>query len=289
MRKQHHQGRATRRSRLELPAVRRCHAFTLVELLVVVAIIGTLVALLLPAVQAARESARRTECTNHLHQIGIAMHAFHDTKGSFPKGGAGAKAAELSWGAQLLPWIEEQPLADVLHSDEPYTAAINLDAGSTLIAAFQCPSVPDVQSLRASADLPSSSTHRYARTSYGGVQGERSLRAANATNNPERGTMIFTRAIAIKDITDGTSNTALVGEAPEGIHGIWISVRNLFDQSAPINTTDDADKFVDFGQELSSHHPGGANVLMADSSVQFASESIDNQALAAMCSRAAGD
>jgi prepilin-type N-terminal cleavage/methylation domain-containing protein/prepilin-type processing-associated H-X9-DG protein len=270
-------------------AVARCNAFTLVELLVVVAIIGTLVALLLPAVQAARESARRTACTNHLHQIGIALHAFHNTKGTFPKGGAGAKAAELSWGSQLLPWIEEQPLADILHSDEPYTSTGNLDAGSTLVAAFQCPSVPEVQSLRASADLPSSSTHRYARTSYGGVQGERGLRAANATNNPERGTMIFTRAIAIKDITDGTSNTALVGEAPEGIHGIWIGVRNLFDQSAPINTTDNAGSFVDFGQELTSHHPGGANVLMVDSSVQFASESIDNLALAAMFSRAAGD
>lgn len=264
-------------------------AFSLVELLVVTAVVGVLFGLLLPAVQAAREAARRTQCQSRLKQIGVALHAYHDARQAFPRGGWSARQAALSWTAAVLPGLEEQPLLDSIDRSAPYTAASNLEAGRTRLALLLCPSMRGGDSLRRSRDLPSSAEHRYAPTSYGAIQGERGLRAANARNMPERGAMIFRHEVALKDITDGASHTALVGEAPEGIHALWISVRNLFDQSAPINTRDAAGAFVDFGQELSSHHPGVAGVLLADGSAQFLPDATDNLALAALCSRAAGD
>ena len=269
----------------------RYAGFTLVELLVVIAIIGVLVALLLPAVQVARESARRASCQNNLKQLGLALHSYHDMRGSFPLGGGNPKKAGVGWTAELLPWLEQQPLADQLDRTSPYTAESNLAAGGTLIDTLLCPSKPQVRELRSSADLSSSSTNRYAPTCYGGMQGERGLRSAKATNNPERGSMIFERPISMVEITDGTSHTMLVGEAAEGLHCIWIGVRNLFDQSAPINTRSatDPDSFTDYGQELSSYHPGGAQALLADGSVRFFDESIDDLALAAYCSRAGGE
>ena len=84
----------------------------------------------------------------------------------------------------------------------------------------------------------------------------------------------------------------LVGEAPEGMHGIWLSVRNMLDQSAPINlpaTYSPQYIFFDFGQELSSYHPGGVQALFADGGVHFLIESIDNRVLAALLSRAGGE
>ena len=83
------------------------HAFTLVELLVVIAIIGILIALLLPAVQAAREAARRIQCNNHLHQIGIALHSYHNSLGAFPMSRTNVVYYNWSALAYLLPYVEQ--------------------------------------------------------------------------------------------------------------------------------------------------------------------------------------
>lgn len=254
----------------------------------VIAIIGTLVALLLPAVQAARESARRAACKNNLKQIGLALHGYHGLKQAFPQGGRSAQKGGLSWTSAVLPWLEETPLHDRIEASLPYTDGTNLEAGQLVIPILLCPSVPEGAELRKSRDLPFSSPNRYAPTHYGGVQGERGLRSPTATNNPERGAMIFEKPIALKHITDGSSKTALIGEAPTGTNLIWIGVRSLFDQSAPINTRNEQG-FIDFGQELSSYHPGGAMVALADGSVVFLAESISDPSLAAICSRNAGD
>src|SRR5438045_7207734 len=92
--------------------VRRRGAFTLVELLVVIAIIGLLVALLLPAVQAAREAARRMQCTNHLRQLNLSLHNFHDVNGTFPKQTSPGGLTGVSWLCLVLPYLEQKSLAD---------------------------------------------------------------------------------------------------------------------------------------------------------------------------------
>lgn len=144
--------------------VRNARAFTLVELLVVIAIIGVLVALLLPAVQAAREAARRMQCSNHLHQIGIAMHNYHDTIGVFPGGGfkrtrtpTVSASTRSSWMIELLPFIEQMPLYQLYYvpdasggilSNGTYGTASDTDAWKVaryqfhqaVVSPYVCPS-----------------------------------------------------------------------------------------------------------------------------------------------------
>jgi len=243
-------------------------------------------------VQAARESARRAQCQNNLKQLGIALASYHDLYKVLPRGGWIATSANISWTSAILPHLEEKALYDSLSRGVPYTHASNLAAGRTVLPVLLCPSSLRESLWRSSADLPSSSPNLYARTDYGGVNGERALRSPTASNSPERGVMIVEKNISLSAITDGTSQTILLGEAPEGIHSLWISVRNLFDQSAPINTLATyAPQYVfyDFGQEINSYHAGGAFTLFADGSVHFLSETMDNRSLAALCSRSGGE
>src|SRR6476646_2441033 len=129
--------------------------FTLVELLVVIAIIGVLVALLLPAVQAAREAARRMQCTNNLKQLGIALHNFHDSRQSFPAAldelitspVTGSGAGTAAWTAHILPYIEQQAVYQVYRFDRDWadtsTNAIpNTGPICAKIKVFLCPSAP---------------------------------------------------------------------------------------------------------------------------------------------------
>jgi prepilin-type N-terminal cleavage/methylation domain-containing protein len=130
--------------------------FTLVELLVVIAIIGVLVALLLPAVQAAREAARRSSCSNKLRQLAIGLHNHHDTKDKFPPGAQNAVLptpnptnttttfAGTSWIVFTLPFIEQQPLYDRYRFDLAYNSVENgRDVGSVIVQTLYCPSGPD--------------------------------------------------------------------------------------------------------------------------------------------------
>lgn len=138
-------------------ATQRKQGFTLVELLVVIAIIGILVALLLPAVQAAREAARRMQCSNNLKQLGVALHNYHDTHKSMPPGflpkrnANGAKTNNVNlwaWGALVLPFMEQQALHDKLNVGNNHLELISSTAGpGTLkevmqqaIPSFRCPS-----------------------------------------------------------------------------------------------------------------------------------------------------
>ncbi len=133
-------------------------AFTLVELLVVIAIIGSLVAMLLPAVQSAREAARRSQCSNNLHQLGVAVLNFHDTMGylppayecdpyavgsingvSFPDGNANGPSG-FAWGALILPYLEEASLHGLFDMKQACWAPGNLDLAGTQVSTFLCPS-----------------------------------------------------------------------------------------------------------------------------------------------------
>ncbi|NLF72780.1 MAG: DUF1559 domain-containing protein [Candidatus Anammoximicrobium sp.] len=119
-------------------------AFTLVELLVVIAIIGILVALLLPAIQAARESARRIQCANHLKQIGVALHNYHDSFQKFPYGWDNRG---VGWTLHLLPFVELNSVYSTIHFQE--SGPGNWDSGSenqlaceTVVPVYRCPSMP---------------------------------------------------------------------------------------------------------------------------------------------------
>lgn len=118
----------------------RLAAFTLVELLVVIAIIGVLVALLLPAVQAAREAARRTQCNNQLRQIGLAIVNYHDTKGHFPTGRNSMNEFGVSWAFEILPQLEESPVYDAYDPAFPVHAPENAQAMRTPVGVYACPS-----------------------------------------------------------------------------------------------------------------------------------------------------
>jgi prepilin-type N-terminal cleavage/methylation domain-containing protein len=131
-------------------------AFTLVELLVVIAIIGILIALLLPAVQAAREASRRSQCSNNLKQIGLGLHNFHDVRGYLPPGGLNGATvtpahkqlnipANLNhaWSVFILPYIEQDALWDQYNTQVTWSNPANLTVRAAVLTTFICPSVPD--------------------------------------------------------------------------------------------------------------------------------------------------
>src|SRR3954454_21844016 len=120
--------------------MRRRHGFTLIELLVVIAIIGVLVALLLPAVQMAREAARRTQCTNNLKQMGIAMHNHHDTEGTFPYGAF--NSPQSTWTFRVLPYLEQTAIFNALNMTKQWYQAENNTVVGMTISLFLCPSDP---------------------------------------------------------------------------------------------------------------------------------------------------
>ena len=215
--------------------------FTLVELLVVIAIIGGLIALLLPAVQAAREAGRRTQCSNNLKQIGLALHQYHELLGSFPPGninrtagncpGMGEPVTSYStrfgnWLIAILPYMEQKPLFDryslLYTNDSPE----NREVRETLIAPYVCPSDLGTDVPAVPATGPATQTGaKYMPGSYRAVSG-RSDDALNYLDSEmmfgytskSRGPIHLVGvwkfgSECIAKIRDGTSNTLLVGEA----------------------------------------------------------------------------
>lgn len=264
--------------------------FTLVELLVVIAIIGTLVGLLLPAVQNAREAARRTQCSNHLRQVGLAFSQYHESSGMFPAG------SELSdkqsdnahgWHVSVLPYLEQRSVYDTIASGstKPITMTISV---------FTCPSD--------NASRISSGTKNY----YG-VMGPgrdkkfKQLEAKICGNYSTDGILFPLSQTRLDDVRDGASNTLLVGEriyrprnwldgaywvkSPDSrvcvlaaknityplnanleLYGYYVGDKNAPQEKKTMLMND-----LVFG----SRHPSGALFVFADASVHFLRDSID--------------
>jgi prepilin-type processing-associated H-X9-DG protein len=210
----------------------------LIELLVVIAIIGVLIALLLPAVQAAREAARRAQCTNNLKQIGLAMHNYHDLVGALPPGLLSRPGPDgdnigpgWGWASMMLPELEQSPLFYSINFALPIEVPANQTSRLTKISTFFCPSDASFKAQITIVDDSTSNTVLgtpicdVAASNYVGCFGKgdpSSLYPYSPTDNPpgrDRGEGLFFRnsLVRIADITDGTSNTLAFGEKSQNL------------------------------------------------------------------------
>jgi len=335
----------------------RSLGFTLIELLVVIAIIGVLIALLLPAVQQAREAARRSSCTNNLKQIGLALANYADSQHILPEG----KTPSIQIGTQrmgtfvhLLPYVEQAALYDNINFDRGSRSTFNTTALNTRVAVYICPSDAD------KPIVPAVSPN--AQTSYGVSLG--SIPVRHYGNDPGplgtyldiwgafinyRGNGAFQaygRPVPLKDVSDGLSKTIAVGETsrfigqtenfmpnwpqvewfgssdpnlPNGMFsGMAYSVPRInappnkaqwppCDDNAPPNQpcgniywpndpTGSSANYESGGQVgewgqygFRSLHPGGANFVLLDGSVQFLSASVDRLVVVGLSTVARGD
>jgi prepilin-type N-terminal cleavage/methylation domain-containing protein/prepilin-type processing-associated H-X9-DG protein len=277
---------------------------TLVELLVVVAIIGVLVALLLPAVQAARETARRAQCQNNLRQLGVAMDLHADQHRGYPIGCIGcmptlppegtppAPLRFISWNVQLLPHLDESALWRLFDFNTRSFLPPNKDVGAYVISSFLCPSTDSTEVLS-----PKGLWKGMAFTDYGGIYG---VEGPNHDVDPEEinpsqwlrrqslGVMLYEVAVTRKEITDGLSKTVSIAEASGrriSQETEWANGHNVFAQEAstPINGP-----LVQIN-EIGSPHPGGASLAFSDGHVEFVDETIDQPVLNAMLTKAGGE
>jgi prepilin-type N-terminal cleavage/methylation domain-containing protein/prepilin-type processing-associated H-X9-DG protein len=305
-----------------LPSTRR-RGFTLGELLVVIAIIGVLVALLLPAVQAARESARRIQCSNHLKQIGLAFHNHSDSMGHLPTGGWGwnyvgdpdsgfGQNQPGGWTYNILPWIEQQALRDIgLGQTGPLKQAELARLVGTPIKFYHCPSRRPPRTYPITVQPTNAATVSVgAKLDYGANCGdggnERS--GGDATTPPSAndvypGILYDKSTVKLALVTDGLSNTFMVGEK-------YLSPNNYTNGA---DAADNENLYVGFDNDNSrstggsyfpprqdtkllanlqifgSAHPGGFNVVMCDGSVRVIQYSIDQNSYRYLGNRMDGE
>ena len=289
--------------------------FTLVELLVVIAIIGVLIALLLPAVQSAREAARGVNCRNNLKQLGIALYLHHDVHKTLPAGWLGttpdgrAPLAEgppgWGWTAKLLPYMEQTAVAKAIDFGRPIADARNSAAAQTVIPSLLCPSDggPPRFHLHGEGAAPDGPGHDHAadlvlpsvpKSNYVGMFGTLEIEAceglAPGVLCTSDGVFFHNRALRLADISDGLSQTILVGERSSRLGGsTWLgAIAGAQEAFARIvGTVDHAPNhptshFDDFG----SFHPFGTYFLWGDGSVRYVNEAIDLATYQAMATRA---
>jgi prepilin-type processing-associated H-X9-DG protein/prepilin-type N-terminal cleavage/methylation domain-containing protein len=285
---------------------------TLIELLVVIAIIGALIALLLPAAQAAREAARRTQCVNNLKQLGVALHNYESTYRTFPPGyvsnfdvNGNDTGPGWGWSALLLPQMEQKPLFDAVNFNLPIEDSSNGTTRLTRIAAYLCPSDGQAPSWlamkRDASGMPIQIICQVASANYVGMYG---------TSDPGiDGDGMFFRdsSIGVSGIADGTAQTIAAGERGHSLgEATWVgSVTGaaLFPvdndgvgyprvESGPGMILGHAGGNLGPGDpnaevnQFYSRHPGGVNFLFADGHVSFLKTTLNAKTFRAMATRA---
>ena len=299
------------------PRRRSESGFTLVELLVVIAIIGILIALLLPAVQAAREAARRSQCSNNMKQLGLSLHNYHDIFKTLPPGGlrdGPVPGNGLAWNVLILPFMEQQALHDqfnfLLTDDSSCVGAPNSTITRTRVDGFLCPSGTRL--------YDGSSTVSYT-CHYVGIMGPKGTNpvsgSAYSLENgsgysghggfARGGVMYHLSKVSFRDILDGTSNTLMVGELSHdksNCYRTW--PRGMYDNHSRsaknINYAINAFGYYSSGlgmpqitefndASMSSNHPGGAMFSLCDGSTRFLSETVDITLYKSTASKAGGE
>ncbi len=297
---------------------RRRGAFTLVELLVVIAIIGILIALLLPAVQAAREAARRMQCSNNLKQIGLGLHNYHDTYHRLPAGAYSSQTSptnQLTWLVMILPYIEQRALAEQFDFNALGYGA-NLSLSKNRVDMFLCPSAGlEYSSLR--VRFTGNEEEDCYTTHYRGVMGPKGDNPTGGTYSVSmqpsskhggfalQGVLGRDKHVRFADITDGLSQTFAVGELAwddSMAYRAW--TRGIGNLSNPNSSGDfvgaccvnvqfairDPDTIYEWvggfnDTSFGSQHPQGTHFLRCDGSVDFVSQDIDMAVYKARASR----
>ncbi len=300
-------------------------AFTLVELLVVIAIIGILVALLLPAVQAAREAARRSQCQNNIRQLGLAMHGYHDTNGRLPAAGLERKLPgdmrnSLSWTASVLNFMELNNLEKTIDYTKHYSDPKINQVATQRVEMFLCPSQPEITTGIGQFVTGGHGEQFLGQDAYTvhyvgvlGAEGVNPLGGNYSIHTPSagntcgqwanNGAMPPLKGVKFSKITDGLSKTFLLGELSwtDGRSGFRSWMRGCAQEGCfwCIGSKNIEHGLNIFGystyllaiNDLSfgSDHPGGTHFLNCDDSVAFVSDSIELGVLKAAASRDAGE
>jgi hypothetical protein len=235
--------------------------------------VPVLIALLLPAVQQAREAARRTQSKNNLKQLGLAMHNYHDTFNEFPRGTVENDDLEpdqrLSWAYSILPYIEQQALYESIDGETGWEAEENSQAIQIAVPIFQNPSQPGARANPSAGD-------------YVAMAGVGEDAATLENDDPRAGIFGYNRVCRFRDITDGTSNTIMITDASEPnasyLAGGQATIKG-FSQSPYLNGPDG----------IGSPHTGTVQMVLADGSVRAVSVNVDETVLEALATKAGAE